>query len=65
MEVYMSTHHTIVLSTEQKLTAGTWNQLFKDAGGSMNLTWDDFEAIRKLEESTNKRDFSFGQMAKR
>ena len=55
----MSTHHTIVLSTEHDLTAETWKQLFVEVGGSMNLAWDDFEASEILEESANKRGLFF------
>ena len=55
----MSTHHTIILSTEHDLTAETWKQLFVEVGGSMNLAWDDFEASEILEESANKRGLFF------
>ena len=51
----MSTHHTLVLSTQQSLTPATWNQLFEDAGGTMNLAWTDFEPSEVLEESADKR----------
>ena len=55
----MSTHHTIVLSTEQKLAAGTWKQVFKDAGNSMNLAWDNFDPSEIVETSENKRALFF------
>ena len=55
----MSTHHTIILSTDHDLTVETWNQLFVEAGGSMNLAWDDFESAEILEESKNKRGLFF------
>ena len=55
----MSTHHTLVLSTQQSLTPATWNQLFEDAGGTMNLAWTDFEPSEILEESDNKRAVFF------
>ena len=55
----MSTYHTIVLSTEQKLTAGTWEQVFKEAGKSMNLAWDNFDPSEIVESSENKRALFF------
>ena len=55
----MSTHHTIVLSTQKSFTSATWNQLFEDAGGSMNLAWTDFEPSEIVEESADKRALFF------
>ena len=55
----MSTHHTLVLSTQQSVTPATWNQLFEDAGGTMNLAWTDFEPSEVLEESADKRVLFF------
>lgn len=62
----MSTHHTIILSTKQPLTKEVWHNLFEEAGGTMNLGWDNFESSEILEESMNKRGLVFwtsgGQM---
>ena len=55
----MSTHHTIVLSTQQKLTTDTWKQVFKDAGESQTLAWEDFESSEILETAENKRALFF------
>ena len=55
----MSTHHTIVLSTEHTLTTETWSQIFIETGGSMNLSWDAFEPSEVLEEGTNRRGLFF------
>ena len=55
----MSTHHTLVLSTQKSLTSTTWNKLFEDAGGSMNLAWEDFHSSEIIEESDDKRVLFF------
>lgn len=55
----MSTHHTIILSTQQNLTTDTWKQVFESAGGPMNLAWTDFESSEILEESADKRALFF------
>ena len=55
----MSTHHTLVLSTQNSLNAANWHQLFEDAGGSMNLAWDNFAPSEILEQSDVKRSLFF------
>ena len=55
----MSTHHTIVLSTQHDLTEDTWKDLFEDAGGSMNLGWDDFDPFEIQEAAPDKRVLFF------
>ena len=55
----MSTHHTITLSTKHDLTENIWKDLFEEAGGSMNLGWDDFEASEIRLSRANKRVLFF------
>ena len=61
----MSTHHTLVLSTQQSVTPATWNQHIADAGGTMNLAWTDFEPSEIIEESDDKRVLFFGPVEER
>ena len=55
----MSTHHTIVLSTQHDLTEDTWKDVFEEAGGSMNLAWDDFDPFEIKKATLDQRILFF------
>ncbi len=55
----MSTHHTLIASTNNALSPEIWTDIFEQAGGSMRLGWSDFKPSEVLETSANKRALFF------